>query len=434
MKISYSLSTIRTAASIGGLASVATWGSEVGGLGPWALVPASIGMLASAWAAIATMKTIQVCRHAADALDGLARGDFEQRVDCDSATGQMGDLFLSINNFADRTDAFVREAKASLEAVVARRYKRRVMTRGMIGAFLQTGKSINAATGDMARKISALHGAADRFESSAKAVVDVVMNSAHELETSAKLMTSTAHATNDQAMVVAAASEQASSNVQTVASAAEELSASIGEITRQVSKSSVMARGAVEKAQATSAEVTHLVAASRQISDVVRLIQGIANQTNLLALNATIEAARAGEAGKGFAVVASEVKMLATQTARATEEIASQIASIQNATSSAASAIDEIGVTILELDGVTSAIAAAVEEQSAATREIARNVTEASQGTAEVSARVADVSAGATQTGSTAEQVLTESTGLASRAHELSVNLGGFLGELRLAV
>src|SRR5262249_15463735 len=159
-----------------------------------------------------------------------------------------------------------------------------------------------------------------------------------------------------------------STNVQTVASAAEELNASIGEIGRQVTQSAQIAGKAVSEAERTQATVRSLADGAQKIGDVVKLINDIAGQTNLLALNATIEAARAGEAGKGFAVVASEVKSLATQTAKATEEIAAQIGAIQNATGDAVGAIDGIGKTIAELSHIATAIASAVEEQGAATR------------------------------------------------------------------
>jgi murein DD-endopeptidase MepM/ murein hydrolase activator NlpD len=176
--------------------------------------------------------------------------------------------------------------------------------------------------------------------------------------------------------------------VQTVAAAAEELNASIAEIGRQVQSASTMAGGAVQQAEKTNQQVQGLAEAAQKIGDVVKLISDIAAQTNLLALNATIEAARAGDAGKGFAVVASEVKNLATQTAKATEEISQQIASIQAATGEAVGAIQGIGKTIVEINQVASSIAAAVEEQNASTREIARNVQETSAGTQEVSSNI----------------------------------------------
>jgi methyl-accepting chemotaxis protein len=180
--------------------------------------------------------------------------------------------------------------------------------------------------------------------------------------------------------VVASASDEASANVQSVASATEEMAGSVGEISRQVHESSKIANEAVKQAHKTDARISELWQAAGRIGDVVKLITAIAEQTNLLALNATIEAARAGDAGRGFAVVASEVKALASQTAKATEEIGTQISGMQAATNESVAAIKEIGGTIGRISEIAETIAAAVEQQGAATQEIARNVQEASRG------------------------------------------------------
>jgi methyl-accepting chemotaxis protein len=282
-------------------------------------------------------------------------------------------------------------------------------------------------------KKKALYSMADSFEASVKGVVQGVSSAATEMQSSAQSMSATAEETQRQATAVAAASEQASTNVQTVASAAEELSSSIAEISRQVTESTRIAGKAVDDAGRTNDKVQALAEAAQKIGDVVKLINDIAGQTNLLALNATIEAARAGEAGKGFAVVASEVKSLATQTAKATEEIGSQISAIQGATGEAVSAIKEIGETIGRVSEIATTIASAVEEQGAATQEIARNVQQASKGTAEVSSNIAGVTQAATETGRGANDVLKASGDLSKQSVELRSQVDKFLATIRAA-
>ena len=260
-----------------------------------------------------------------------------------------------------------------------------------------------------------------------------VASAATELEATAQSMLTTADRTKGQAANTAAAAEQASVNVQTVAAATNELTASINEISGQVTRSTSIAGHAVGEAQQTNERVQGLVAQAQRIGDVVKLITDIASQTNLLALNATIEAARAGEAGKGFAVVASEVKNLANQTAKATDEIAAQIASMQEATGGAAAAINGIGDTIGTISEIATIIASAIEEQGSATGEIARNVQEAAHGTHLVTTNITEVSEGATQTGSAATQVLGAAGELSRQSEVLRTEVERFLAGIRAA-
>jgi methyl-accepting chemotaxis protein len=295
-----------------------------------------------------------------------------------------------------------------------------------IEVYFEEGPAVQARK----RELAAVAG---RLEGAVGGVVDAVAATAGELQASAGTLQHLAQRTEERAQTVAAASTQASANVQTVAAAAEELAASVGEITRQVSDSARIAGGAVSRARETDATVQGLAEGARRIGDVVRLINDIAGQTNLLALNATIEAARAGEAGKGFAVVASEVKNLASQTAKATEEISAQIAAIQGDTQRAVAAIQGIAGVIEEIDRIAAAIAAAVEQQGAATAEIARNVQQAAAGTNEVSASIADVNAAVTETTGAVAALRGSAAGLARNGETLRQEVASFLGTLRAA-
>jgi methyl-accepting chemotaxis protein len=271
------------------------------------------------------------------------------------------------------------------------------------------------------------------FEATVRGALDGLQKSANSMQTTAQSMSETADQSSALVNAVASAAEQTSLNVQTVSSGTEELSSSITEIGRQVVTSAQIARKAVNEAGETDATMQGLAENASRISTVVDLIQVIASQTNLLALNATIEAARAGEAGRGFAVVASEVKSLANQTAKATEEIRSQIVSMQEVTTSAVGAIRNIGNIIGEINDVTTAIAAAVEEQGAATREIARNIQHAAGGTSEVSSNIIGVSAASSQAGSAAGEVLTASGALRREADVLRAEIDAFLSNIRAA-
>jgi methyl-accepting chemotaxis protein len=274
---------------------------------------------------------------------------------------------------------------------------------------------------------------ADEFEAAVGAIVSNVSASAVQLESAAGTLTRTADTTQSLSNQVAGASEEASQNMQSVASATEELSASVDEIGKRVRESNRIAEAAVLQAEQTDGRIGKLSRAAQQIGDVVKLITAIAEQTNLLALNATIEAARAGEAGRGFAVVASEVKSLASQTARATDEISSHISGMQSATQESVAAIKEIGGTIGQISEIASSIATAVEQQGSATQEIARSVQNVAQGTQEAAVNIMQVNRGATETGSASEDVLNSAQSLSSESKRLRDELDRFMSNIRAA-
>jgi len=274
---------------------------------------------------------------------------------------------------------------------------------------------------------------ADDFETAVGAIVSNVSASAVQLESAAGTLTRTAETTQTLSSQVAGASEEASSNMQSVATATEELSASVDEIGRRVRESNKIAEAAVVQAQQTDGRIGKLSRAAQEIGDVVKLITAIAEQTNLLALNATIEAARAGDAGRGFAVVASEVKSLASQTAKATDEISSHILGMQGATQESVAAIKEIGGTIGQISDIASSIASAVQQQSSATQEISRSVQTVAQGTQQAAANIMQVNRGATETGSASEEVLNSARTLSSESTRLREELDRFMANIRAA-
>lgn len=283
------------------------------------------------------------------------------------------------------------------------------------------------------RRAMAIEQVINGFDSDVSLILRTVAAASSELEATAASLSASAEESAQSATTVSAASEQASANVQTVAGASEELDASIAEIANRVQSSADVAGKALKAANETETMVEGLVASAEKIGSVVELINDIAGQTNLLALNATIEAARAGEAGKGFAVVATEVKSLASQTAKATEEIDAQITDMQGATGRVAAAIRSIGDIIQRISESSSAVAAAVEQQSAATREIVRNITEAATGTQQVSSNIVAVTQAATHTGAGASQVLTSSQELARQSETLKGKVETFFADIRAA-
>ncbi|NOJ46337.1 methyl-accepting chemotaxis protein [Bradyrhizobium archetypum] len=339
------------------------------------------------------------------AMDELAKGNLAAEIPFVDRTNEIGRIARSLQVFRDHL-VETTQLRTEQEAMKARSTEERQAVLSRI---------------------------ADEFERSIGGVIRGTATAADELQNSASSMSTIAVGTTDQSAKVAAAAEQTASNVQTVAASAEELSSSIQEIARQVTQSSSIAQSAVGQANRTEAMVGRLVEASQKIGEVMALIQTIAGQTNLLALNATIEAARAGEAGRGFAVVANEVKALSSQTAKATDEITSQIQEIREATGSTVAAVREIGTTIGQMNEITGSIAAAVEEQGAATKEIARSVQQAAQGAQEVMQNIAGVREASSQVDASATLVLNAAAQLTSQSEQLETETGKFLGNIRAA-
>ena len=357
-------------------------------------------------AAIATVsgRVIRPLHRMRDAMLAVAGGD----LGVDTGYTQRQD---EIGALANALETFKRQAKEKL-AIEAQERER------------------NAATAARQRAIEA-HVA--EFEGLVRDSLEQLGQASTGMQATSAGLTKVSQQTNARAEVAEKASNDASMSVQTVASAAEELNASIADISKQAAHAAGIASRAVDQARMTDGTVQGLAQSANRIGEVVGLINSIASQTNLLALNATIEAARAGEAGKGFAVVASEVKTLASQTAKATDEISEQISDIQRVANDAIDAIKRIGGIISEVNEVATAIAAAVQEQGAATQEISRSTQFAADGTKNVSDNIAGVKTDADAAAAAAENVKQASETLESQSRSLGVQVSDFLGRIRAA-
>jgi methyl-accepting chemotaxis protein len=338
-------------------------------------------------------------------LTALADGRLDVEIDCDERADEIGEIARTVAVFKSNATERKRFREQQAADVAAAAERRKVELKSFV----------------------------DEFQTTVGGMIDKVQNASGDLERVAHQLTDTARTTADLSGLSAVASEKASEHVRAAAAASNELSSSIAEISRRVQESNGIAAEAVKQAAATDQRITELSEAGARIGDVVKLITTIAEQTNLLALNATIEAARAGDAGRGFAVVAQEVKSLAGQTAKATEEISSQIANMQLATQESVGAIKAIGQTIERISGIANSISAAVEQQRAATQNIAQSVQAAASGTADVAVNTGDAAKGARETGETSSWMFASAQALSGESLHLKAEVEKFLDGVRAA-
>jgi methyl-accepting chemotaxis protein len=369
------------------------------------IVAAFAALLVLALTMLVVRRVTKPLASVTEMLTAIADGRNDVEIACDDRADEIGDIARTVAVFKNNAVERQRLRDEQAASAVAAAEQRKTELRNFV----------------------------DGFQASVGGIIDNVLNSSGEFENVARQLTQTARTTAELSGRSAGASETASEHVRSATMASDELSSSIAEISRRVQESNGIATEAVQQAAATDQRINELSEAGARIGDVVKLITSIAEQTNLLALNATIEAARAGDAGRGFAVVAQEVKTLAGQTAKATEEIGSQIANMQLATRESVGAIKAIGQTIERISDIATSISSAVEQQRAATQNIAQSVRSAASGTADVVSNIRNAAQGADETGESSNRMFSSAKALSAESLRLKAEVDKFLDSMRAA-
>jgi methyl-accepting chemotaxis protein len=369
------------------------------------IVAAFVALVVLALTMLVVRRVTKPLASVTQTLTAIADGRNDVAIACDDRADEIGDIARTVAVFKNNALERQRLRDEQVAGAVAAAEQRKTELRRFVEA----------------------------FQASVGGIIDNVLSSSGEFENVAHQLTQTARSTAELSGRSAGASETASEHVRSAATASDELSHSIADISRRVQESNGIAAEAVQQAAATDQRINELSEAGARIGDVVKLITSIAEQTNLLALNATIEAARAGDAGRGFAVVAQEVKTLAGQTAKATEEIGSQIANMQLATRESVGAIKAIGQTIERISDIATSISGAVDQQRAATQNIAQSVRSAASGTADVVSNIRNAARGADETGESSNRMFTSAKALSAESLRLKAEVDKFLDGMRAA-
>lgn len=380
----------------------------------------------------------QWIQRASEVCEAASRGEFEERMTRLDSDPEIMRLGCAVNSLLDVADAFVREAGAALESAAKKRFYRKLVVRGLRGAFQRGAMLINSAAGEMEHQEGRLAtqekrrlSLADGFEGAIQHVVASLASSAAEMQATATSLSGVAATTSQTACAVASAAEESSVTSQTVAAATEHLTRAVANVGTQIESSSKLVGSAISAADHTREVMASLAGASKRIGGVINLISKIAGQTNLLALNASIEAARAGESGKGFAVVASEVKNLSRQTEQATSGISQEIDAIQKTCDQAVQAVDDVGAIIKELGAISSTISSAVDTQLATAGEISESVRQVADAAGHTSSNITSVTRSSRETESAVTDLLGAANELSRQAETLRHSVDSFLVEIR---
>lgn len=400
----------------------------------WDLLPAIVALGMSGMIQFYIWKLHRSFLSTQAVLSRLRKGDFSARILNITERGDVGELYHDINDVTDVMDAFVRESQACMKAVNENNYYRRILPEGLLGSLLQGAEIINTALLNVGQKMTDFSKIAHDVDTSLNGVAEEITTTIGTLTNTAQSMENSVINAKEKMYQAMKGADNTAHSVDTISAASEEMSVSISEISQQINRSSQISTKAVEEAGIAKSRMAELTDTVEKISNVVRLIEDIANQTNLLALNATIEAARAGEAGKGFGVVANEVKGLASQTTSAIEEIRLQILDIQNATKISAQSFDDISIIIDEMNSYAANISHAIGEQSEASREITTSSQVAAQGTTEVSQNMNELGKDVKNVGHSAEAVVEITRSLSSQTvvsvKDLVCKMNVFMGQL----